>query len=474
MYGSADELQYMSWIRDEGRHLLAANLFDTVPDARIFAHPMFLFSGALTRIGLPASAAYLAWLPVAVASMWVGFIAYSRRFLSTRQAVLVAGFGLFYMTPVFPLMEWLNVGGAVNRGGVLVMALETFSANFLWGNFPTAISLGLFPLLLLWIERLILDKAPSQRLWPAATIGALVMAWLHPWQALVLGILVVSGLGWEIAVNPNSRPELLRATARLVPVGIGLAAPVAYYALLPSWSAAWARSAGPNSFHHLGLWLIALAPLAVLAAPGYLGRPATLGDRFLRLWPAAVVVAYFLLRRSFFYHVFEGTSLPLAVLAMRGAARLRLAPLALAAGALLVVPGLLFAIVTLDANARKGADFYIETDDYQALNYLREDAAPGAVLARYNDGKDVPAVSGRSTWVGNYEWTPDFLNRVARADRLVAGRMTPEAAAKFVADSGASFLLLGCADSKSLRTTLASRIEAEHDFGCAAVLRLRP
>src|SRR5947209_12060803 len=43
----ADQLQYLSWVRDSGRHGLAGDLFRIPAGARVFVHPMWLLSGLL-------------------------------------------------------------------------------------------------------------------------------------------------------------------------------------------------------------------------------------------------------------------------------------------------------------------------------------------------------------------------------------------------------------------------------------------
>src|SRR5687768_12142482 len=57
---TADQLQYMAWVRDLGEHGLAANLFDLRADHRVLLHPMFLSSGLAWKAGVPIQLAFLA------------------------------------------------------------------------------------------------------------------------------------------------------------------------------------------------------------------------------------------------------------------------------------------------------------------------------------------------------------------------------------------------------------------------------
>src|SRR5204863_5783551 len=77
----ADQLQYMAWIRYASRHLLAADLFTLHGAGHIFLHPMFAVSGGLVRLGIGIRAAYLLWLPVAIAVLIGGVWAYVARML---------------------------------------------------------------------------------------------------------------------------------------------------------------------------------------------------------------------------------------------------------------------------------------------------------------------------------------------------------------------------------------------------------
>ena len=70
---ASDQLQYFTWIRQAGEHVLVGNEYDLAPDQRVFLHPGFLLSGLLheaTGITVPLS--YLLWKPVAVALLVLG------------------------------------------------------------------------------------------------------------------------------------------------------------------------------------------------------------------------------------------------------------------------------------------------------------------------------------------------------------------------------------------------------------------
>src|SRR5437870_784388 len=61
---AADQLFYLSWIRESGDHILVRNLYDGSTQNAWFIHPMFLASGALWRAGMPLVLSYQLWKPI--------------------------------------------------------------------------------------------------------------------------------------------------------------------------------------------------------------------------------------------------------------------------------------------------------------------------------------------------------------------------------------------------------------------------
>jgi hypothetical protein len=123
---------------------------------------------------------------------------------------------------------------------------------------------------------------------------------------------------------------------------------------------------------------IGLAP-ALLALPGLRGPAHDAGERLLRLWPLAALAVYFSLQQSWFYHAFNGLSLPLAILAVRGwrfchLPRQLAVPVVLA----LTLPGMVFAAAKLEETS---ATHFVADDEGRAMEYLDASQRPGPVLA---------------------------------------------------------------------------------------------
>ena len=147
---------------------------------------------------------------------------------------------------------------------------------------------------------------------------------------------------------------------------------------------------------------------------------------------------------------------------------------AVAAAALLVVPGTAYEVDQMRDAIRRGFQpHFLEAGEHDALRHL--DAAPdgGGVLAPVYSGLLVPAYTGRETWVGAGSWTPDFEHRRLAAERLFAGRMDRAAAAALVRRSGARFLLSDCHGRADIAGLVADVAGPPRRFACATVYRVR-
>src|SRR5205085_1657681 len=234
----------------------------------------------------------------------------------TAAAVLA----LSFFTPVAPILHYLVHVPEGTLAGLSHLDNEVPAAVRLWGYAPAAIAVGLVPLCLLGVER-VLDPGRRRkgcRLWwylAWTSLAALFAAWLHPWQGEVL-IGVLGGLAlWERSVR--------RTVALCVPAAAALA-PLLYYEVLAHTDQSWRLAEHVNEIGHPPAWAVvaAFGPLAVPAALAYRGRADDVQERLLRLWPLAALAAY-ALTANFSIHVLEGVSIPLAVLAVRGARSVR-------------------------------------------------------------------------------------------------------------------------------------------------------
>jgi hypothetical protein len=465
----ADHMQYLAFIRDAGENVLFSNRMDVASDPHLFLHPVSAISGLLWRLGASIQLAFLAWLPLTVALLVLGYAAYVRRLVAGRgQAAAALALALFYFSIAAPLTDWLGADPELEFG-TLIVGLEMFTGAYPWGGFPGAISVACMPLFLLGVERVL---EPARRAagrsarWYAVWTGVagMLASWLHPWQGITLLVIVGCLVAW-------GRFER-RYLALAGPVVL-TAAPLAYLWILTQTDSSWAAVSRPNDFAHAAGWFFLGMLPVLLALPGFAGRDLDLQERMLRIWPFAALFVYFTLQSSWFYHALIALSLPLSILAVRGWSRLRLPRVAgVAAIAALTLPGMVFIAAELRDTREK---HFFEPDERRALEYLDRSARRGPVLAaREPLGEAAPGFSGRQTFVGHYTWTPDYYAREDRAEALFDGRLGRRQALALVRESRAAFLASDCRDRADLRSRLRPVLVRVRRLGCATVYEVRP
>ena len=263
---------------------------------------------------------------------------------------------------------------------------------------------------------------------------------------------------------------------------VAIALPLAYYAVLDRADPAW-RLAGQSLVGAVPAWqvLLMLAPLLAPALLAYRLRPVSFTAAAVRVWPPAAFAVYLAGEHGLGnepMHAFLGISVPLAILAAQGVASLRWPPatprrmLAVLALFALTVPEAVSEVADKWRFVRPTAT-PITRSDWRAVSYLSHDPLPGGVLAGFPISRYVPAETGRRTYIGDVFWSePRPKQREAEVARLLAGRLTPAQALRFVAGTGAHFLLADCTTRANLARELAPIIALAHPFGCATVYQL--
>jgi hypothetical protein len=95
------------------------------------------------------------------------------------------------------------------------------------------------------------------------------------------------------------------------------------------------------------------------------------------------------------------------------------------------------------------------------------------VISRSYLGALVPGMTGRHTYVGDCLWSePGCATRLVTVRALFGGELPAPAARRFVAGSGARFLLADCRTRISLTRLLGAEISSVRRFGCASVYQL--
>jgi hypothetical protein len=470
-----DQMQFLGWVRDAGDGGLIGNLFQVPAGDGVYLHPGFAFSGAMERAGLPVGLAYLVWKPVAVLAIFFAVRGYVRRVLTTvvqRRAALVLA--LFYVAPFAAVAA--AAGRDANARDLDAVTFETWPGRFLWGYPFTAISIAALIGALLLYER---DRRDPRVRFTAPVLG-LACAWFQPWAGVTLiGIVVISELLWTRRQRGNL--GLLLATV------IFTGPLVAYYAYLSRTDGSWERAADANAGDLFEWWIlvVSLVALALPAALAYRRPPRTFQQVAVRVWPVVAIVTYVALGvadEPLPGHALQGVTIPLAVLAVAGAATIRKRarrPVTLAAVAIavlvLIAPGAAREFEhARDAVEQPAGPMFLRDAERDAMTYLDEHDDPGGVLAPVFVGQAVPALTGRETWVGHPSWTSDYQLRVAIAESLFSGAFAPGTAQQIVLDSGVRFLFSDCAHRRvDLSASLQPILAGAQRFGCSVVYELR-
>ncbi len=468
----ADQLQYLAWARSVAGHGLAADLFTLGRSGHVYLEPASGIAGGFAALGLGLVTGYLVVKALAVMVLAGGVAAWCRRLLPGRPAARLAAIALalFTVTPATALINWLQLGSARFRFDVYLAGDELLAATKLWGYVPAALSIGLMCAALLCLDRAL--AGDRRRALPAAAVAALLCGWLHPWQGITLGLIVIG-----LAVIRRRRADLPVWTLML----LALALPLVYYALLEHGDAAWRMAAHNEQGPRLPgpVLLACLGPLVLLAAAGLRrARGEDVAEQALILWVPAGLATYWL-NGAFATHAFEGLMVPLAVLIVRGATRVRLpAVLAWAGVVALIVPGLAYDARKFVRTSRSGlVQYALPGPDTAALRWIARHAPAGGVLAPAPFTAVIPSQTGRAVWVGHGDWSPDYPARAREAGRLFTGRMRdPAVARSFVRVTGARLLVSDCdhaGGTAQLIGVLGPQIAQVHRFGCARVFVLR-
>lgn len=448
-----DQLQYMAWIRDASKHVLASNLFVLHSTPHDYLQPMVAISGGLVALGVTPPIALLVWQPVAVGALFVavrGFVhAQLRGRLAVRAALVLA---LFAGLPSVYFDLWLPFWTWGYQEAVLAFACATGS-------------------LLLYHRA----RQRGRLLWVAALLGALA-SWLHPWQGEILLILVVCA---ELVMWIGGRRTRFW---RPLPMVAATAIPLLYYAALarfdPTWRLGQLGSTGIIPLPEL-LW--PLAPLAVPALLAYRRRPVDFLQAATRVWPFAAVAVYLLAEKGLGSsppHAFAGITVPLAVLAVDGVGSLRW-PRFVPRRSItaLVVLGLTVPV----AVDKLGVAHHLvndnkpyTADEQRALQFLARDPEPGGVLTPIHLGALIPFETGRHTYIGDCYWSlPNCGGRNVNSWLVVHwARVLPRYARTFVIGTGARFLIKDCKGYDHIWPELKQIIVSVHHFGCATVYEL--
>jgi hypothetical protein len=471
-YYIVDQMQYLSWIQSAAHHGLISNLFVLRPTPSDYFQPAILISGVVAAAGVPSWLALLLWKPVAVVTLFLAMRAVvNRTFTVTahRRAALALGLLFGSFTVIF---------------GALGIVGDMMPGWLSWGYPFGLMSVALITFALVRYDRMRVAGRPD---WICGVLGALASA-VHPWQGetLILLVLFAELIHWRDLVLWWRTAQWRRLALPVLTLAL-TALPLLYYLLLGHLDLSWklARVQSKHAFPWSAI-AIGIAPLAIPALLGYRGRPESMLELLLRVWAPVAVLIYVFSATGLSatpLHAFDGITVPLAVLAVKGVTRTSLRTLprarlvATAVIALGIIPANAYALATAHTyvDPAGGNANFITHDEHAALHYLAKSTVPGGVLTQFYLGEAVPGATGRRTFVGNCLWSePNCMPRAAAADALFRGQDTHAQAEQLVRQSGARFLLASCAPHADLAKRLGELVVSTTHFGCATVYELEP
>jgi hypothetical protein len=266
----------------------------------------------------------------------------------------------------------------------------------------------------------------------------------------------------------------------------GTALPLLYYLILDRADPIWRAGQHANDVSWgIGKILVALAPLLSVAALAYFRRPRSYLGAAARAWPLATFAVYGLAEAGIGatpLHAFAGITIPLAVLGVEGLRSIRWripAPrlLATAVVAAATIPASVHFMISSRhwMRPQRNDGNFIKRSEQRALSFLARDRTPGSVLAEYYLGGEIPAETGRHTFIGDVLWSvPGYNHRFALTFNLFQWPLPAKAAQNFVLSTGVRFVLEDChGHAGGLVAKLTPISRSIRNFGCAAVLEIR-
>ncbi len=468
-----DQMQYLAWVQSASHHFLISNLFVLRSTPADYFQPAIVISAGLVKLGVIPWLALLLWKPVAVIGLFLAVRAVVHRSFAGRGQRRAA------MTLALLFGSFSVVGQSFSVVGDM---MPTWLS---WGYPFGLIAVALIVFGLVRYDR---ARASGRADWLPGLLGALAST-LHPWQGETMILLVIGGelVRWRELRRWSQLGEWRRLALPALTLAITVL-PLVYYLVLGHLDLSWklARVASKHEFS-FGSIALGAAPLAIVAALGYKGRPDGFLELTLRLWAPVAVIIYVVSATGLSatpLHAVNGITIPLAVLAVKGVQRTRLNAIphgrlvAVILIGLFVVPANVWSMATAHryVDPTAGNANFITQNERRALRYLAADPTPGGVLTQFYLGETVPAATGRRTFVGDCLWSePSCIPRSLAADRLFRGTDSAAAARRFVKQTGARFVLASCKSGiVDLSAKLGALIVATRRFGCATVYRLRP
>lgn len=165
----ADQLQYLAWATDAGRHGLIGDLFAFHLGAHVFLHPVWFVTGWLhVHVGFSYPLILVLWKFTALLILFVVLRAYARSVLSDNSHAVTGAL----------LMSLFMVSPSYLTGDP--SSLETFSLHWINGDEPTALAVAAMIVFLMQTDSLLSASEGTRthrRQILVACVAGLVASW---------------------------------------------------------------------------------------------------------------------------------------------------------------------------------------------------------------------------------------------------------------------------------------------------------
>ena len=460
-----DTNTYLAWIHQaEDGHILFKNIYTTEPHSRIFFHPFFLLLGNIARVtGLPPSTVH-AWARVVIGFLLLlflyVFISYFiekslERFLAFIIVSISGGFAwLKFFSSLDKIPEsWFLTGWVEGITLLSIYALPLFSVSIL-------MLLASFYFLLRSFDENKIKYSVY------AGIIAFFLILTHSYDVFI--VYAVTGfyiLGRYFIERNSSRfkSHLLKAG---IFISISIAAPIYGYGsvllnpVFRQWAFETSKAPSPAFIWYLGLFgfLSILSVIGAIASLSDSKHPLFFRRLFLVVWAFSVPFLIYA-PLTFQRRLIEGVHIPLSLLSVLGIFFLmqklkwdkRWAVLVFI---LLLLPGNL-AVLFKDMNylkqnvSKESVAGFLDKDIYTALQWLESNTGTqDVVLADYEIGNYIPAISGNTVYIGHSQQTIDFWGKWALVKRFFDKGSTHDFRKKFLKSAGIAFIVYSWKERK--------------------------
>jgi hypothetical protein len=453
-----DTNTYLAWMHQaKDGHILFKDIYTTEPHERMLFHPLFLALGNISRLsGLSLITVH------SLARIVFGFflLIFCYKFISLFFEHKFERSLAFILVSVSGGFGWLKLFSGINA-----IPEVWFLTGWVEGNtFMSIYSLPLFSasvLMLIAVFYLMLKSFELQKLSYAVWAGIVcsLLVTTHFFDALIVYPALVLYIAALYLISGDA--SKLRANALSFAVMFFISLPSPLYNFWASMANpvfhehAWkgAITLSPGFMWFLGLFGI-LIPLAAIGATSVLfdrKNPLFLRRLFLVIWALAVP---FLIYSpiSFQRRLIEGAHIPISILAAMAlifiCRRLKLdARITSAAMIALLIPGNL-ALLSNDMNylksnsSQRSVAGFLDRDIYDAMKWLEANTArDDVVLADFEIGNYVPAVSGNTVFIGHSPETINFWEKWDLVKRFFSADSDDNYRREFLRASGVKYII---------------------------------